>query len=227
MQLAEDGNNIILHYYQNKTKADRLKKKLQKIGSGVRVVSGDITVRKDVEKIREHAQRAFGSIPVVVNCSTLKVPNIKFSDLEWCDIEKHFNINIKGAFNLIKSFRRDWENNSFGKFIGLTTLYTEKPQPELLNYITSKTALNGFSKALACELAPKGIRINLVSPGMVDTDLVADIPEKVKLLSAAQTPLRTLASASDVAGVICFLASNKANYLTGETIRVNGGQIML
>ena len=82
-------------------------------------------------------------------------------------------------------------------------------------------------KALAFELAPKGIRFNLVSPGMVDTTLIADIPEKVKLLSAAQTPLRTLASAEDIAYAISFLASNKSNYLTGETIRVNGGQFML
>ena len=80
---------------------------------------------------------------------------------------------------------------------------------------------------MAFELAPKGIRINLVSPGMVDTPLIADITEKVRLLSAAQTPLRTLATAEDVAGAISFLASDKSNYLTGETIRINGGQFML
>ena len=112
-------------------------------------------------------------------------------------------------------------------FIALTTLATEKPNAQWLPYITSKTALNGFVKALAFELAPKGIRINLVSPGMVDTPLIADVPEKVRLLSAAQTPLRALATAEDVAGAISFLASDKSNYLTGETIRVNGGQFML
>ena len=106
-------------------------------------------------------------------------------------------------------------------------MYTEQPKSELLSYITGKTALNGFVKALAFELAPKGIRINLVSPGMVDTPLIADIPEKVRLLAAAQTPLRTLATAEDVAGAVSFLASDKSNYLTGETIRVNGGQFML
>jgi 3-oxoacyl-[acyl-carrier protein] reductase len=121
----------------------------------------------------------------------------------------------------------DWEKVKFGKFIALTTLATEKPNEKWLPYITSKTALNGFVKSLAFELAPKGIRINLVSPGMVDTPLIADIPEKVRLLSAAQTPLRTLATPEDVAGAISYLASDKSNYLTGETIRVNGGQFML
>ena len=121
----------------------------------------------------------------------------------------------------------DWENDNFGKFIGLTTLFTEQLKPELLGYITSKSALNGFVKALAHELGPKGIRLNLVSPGMVNTQLIANIPEKISLLSAAQTPLRSLAEAKDVANVIAFLASHKSNYLTGETIRVNGGKSML
>ena len=80
---------------------------------------------------------------------------------------------------------------------------------------------------MAFEVANKGIRINMVSPGMVDTPLIADVPEKVRLLSAAQTPLRTLATAEDIAGAISFLVSDKSNYLTGETIRVNGGQFML
>jgi len=139
----------------------------------------------------------------------------------------HYDVNIKGSFNLLSTFTPVWENEKFGKYIALTTLYTEQPKSEILNYITGKTALNGFVKALAFELAPKGIRINLVSPGMVDTPLIADVPEKARLLSAAQTPLRTLATTEDVAGVISFLASDKSNYLTGETIRVNGGQFML
>ena len=131
------------------------------------------------------------------------------------------------SFNLLKTFVPEWQNNKFGKFIGLTTLLTEQPQPEFLGYISGKAALNGFIKALAVELAPKGVRLNLVSPGMVDTNLIADFSEKAKLLSAAQTPLRVLATPEDVANTISFLASDKSNYLTGETIRVNGGQFML
>ena len=142
-------------------------------------------------------------------------------------MQAHYDANIKGSFNLLSAFVPDWENDHFGKFIALTTLYTEQPKSALLSYITGKTALNGFVKALAFELAPKGIRINLVSPGMVDTPLIADVPEKTRLLSAAQTPLRSLATAEDVAYAISFLASDKSNYLTGETIRVNGGQFML
>lgn len=227
VQLAKDGFDVAIHYFKNKTKADKLKKQLKKIGSDTVIVSGDIVSLSDIQEMKEKSLRAIGNIFVIVNCSTISVPSIKFVNLEWKDMQAHYDANIKGSFNLLKVFAPDWEKEHFGKFIAITTLYTEQPKSELLSYITGKTALNGFVKALAFELAPKGIRINLVSPGMVDTPLIADIPEKVRLLSAAQTPLRTLATAEDVAGAISFLASDKSNYLTGETIRVNGGQFML
>ena len=227
VQLANDGFDVAIHYYKNKTKADKLKKQIEKIGRKAVVVSGDIISPEDIIEIKEKSMRAIGNISIIANCSTIPVPNIKFADLEWDDMRAHFDINIKGSFNLLRAFVPDWEKEQFGKFIALTTLYTEQPKSELLSYITGKTALNGFVKTLAFELAPRGIRINLVSPGMVDTPLIADVPEKARLLSAAQTPLRTLATSEDIAGVISFLASDKSNYLTGETIRVNGGQFML
>jgi 3-oxoacyl-[acyl-carrier protein] reductase len=227
IQLAEDGFDVAIHYFKNKAKAVELKKQVEKIGRNAVVVSGDIVSLSDVIEMKEKSLRAIGNISIIVNCSTIPVPNIKFVNLEWQDMEAHFNLNIRGSFNLLRAFMPNWEKKHFGKFIALTTLYTEQPKSELLNYITGKAALNGFVKALAFELAPKGIRINLVSPGMVDTPLIADVPEKIRLLSAAQTPLRALASVEDVAGAVSFLASEKSNYLTGETIRLNGGQFML
>ena len=227
IQLAKDGFDVVIHYLTNIAKAGELKNQLEIIGRKAIVVTGNIVSFSDVQEIKEKSIRALDGISVIVNCSTIPVPNIKFSDLEWEDMKAHYNANIKGTFNLLKAFVPAWEKEHFGEFIALTTLYTEKQNAQLLPYITSKTALNGFVKALAFELGPKGIRINLVSPGMVDTQLIADVPEKTRLLSAAQTPLRALASAEDVAGAISFLASDKSNYLTGETIRVNGGQFML
>ena len=225
--MAKDGFDVAIHYFSNKTKANKLKKQLEEIGSNAVIVSGDIVSFSDVQEMKERSLRSVGNISVIANCSTIPVPSIKFADHEWEDMQAHYDLNIKGSFNLLKIFTPMMEKDHFGKFIALTTLFTEKPATELLSYITSKTALNGFVKALAFELAPMGIRINLVSPGMVDTPLIANVPERARLLSAAQAPLRTLATAEDVAGAISFLASDKSNYLTGETIRVNGGQFML
>ena len=227
IQLAKDGFDVAIHYFKNRSKAESIRKHLKKTGNTSVIVSGDIVSSSDVEEIRDKSIRTFGNISVIVNCSAISLSNISFQNLKWEDMQAHYDANIKGSFNLLKIFGPMMIKDGFGKYIALTSLATEKPNMQWSHYITSKTALSGFIKALAFELAPKGIRINLVSPGMVDTPLIADIPEKVRLLSAAQTPLRTLATAEDVAGAISFLASDKSNYLIGETIRVNGGQFML
>jgi len=227
LQLAADGFDVAVHYHSNNSVAKELKDRIEKAGQKSVIVSGDIQNEIEVKEIKEKSERAIGKISVVVNCATLPLPSIKFNDLEWENIQSHYDVNVKSSFNLLKAFIAEWESCNFGKFIGLTTLATEQLKSEWLGYITGKTALNGFVKALAFELGPKGIRLNLVSPGMVNTQLIANIPEKVVLLSAAQTPLRSLAEAKDVANVISFLASDRSNYLTGETIRVNGGQSML
>jgi 3-oxoacyl-[acyl-carrier protein] reductase len=95
-----------------------------------------------------------------------------------------------------------------------------------LPYIAAKGALDSFCRALALELGPKNIRVNIVSPSMTDTGQIADVPERERLLTVAKTPLRRLARPEDVAGAVAFLASDRAGFLTGETIRVNGGQFM-
>jgi 3-oxoacyl-[acyl-carrier protein] reductase len=227
LQLAKDGFDVAIHYHNNRKKAENLKKTITEHGQKAVIVTGNLYSEDDVSEIKVMSERIIGDISVIVNCATIPIPAIKFSDLEWDDLQPHYDSNIKISFNLLKIFSPKWQEKKFGKFIGLTTLLTEQLKPEMLGYITGKTALNGFIKALAFELGPKGIRLNLVSPGMVDTPLVADFPEKVRLLSAAQAPLRVLATPEDIANTIAFLASDRANYLTGETIRVNGGQFML
>jgi len=147
--------------------------------------------------------------------------------MEWDDVSSQININIKSNLNIIKKIIPLMQENKYGKIVFLTTQYTEQMPNELVHYITAKSALNGFAKALAVELAPKGIRVNLVSAGMTNTNLIADIPEKVKLITAAKTPLRRLAEPQDIADTISYLVSDKSDFLTGETIRVNGGQVMI
>ena len=141
---------------------------------------------------------------------------------------KHFNINIQGNFNLAKAILPEMKKRKSGKIILLTTQATENTPPqEWMPYVTAKYALNGFAKSLAVEVAAYNIHVNLVSPGMTETELISDIPEKSRMLIAAKTPMKRLAKASDIAGTIAFLVSDDANYITGETIRVNGGQIMI
>lgn len=227
LQLAKDGFDVAIHYHRNKELAEKIKDQIIALGLKAIIVNADITDFAQVKEMITTIIRKLNTITVVTNCSTLSVPSIKFKDLTWNIIQEHFDLNIKGVFNILKCVVPIMEENKYGKLINITTQAIEKPTSEWLHYITAKSALNGFTKALAVELAPKGIRINLVSPGMTDTELIANVPEKVRLLTAIQTPLRRIATPEDIAGAISFLASDKSDFLTGETIRVNGGQIMI
>jgi 3-oxoacyl-[acyl-carrier protein] reductase len=227
LQLAQDGFDVAIHYNQNKELAGKIKDQIMAIGKRAIYVNADIRDFNQVQEMISTTVRKLDTITVLANCATAPIPNLKFLNLEWRIIQEHFDINVKGAFNIFKCVIPIMEQANYGKMINITTQAIEKPNSEWLHYITAKSALHGFTKALAVELAPKGIRVNVVSPGMTDTELLVNIPEKVRLLTAAQTPLRSIAKPEDVAGAISYLASEKSDYVTGETIRVNGGQIMI
>jgi 3-oxoacyl-[acyl-carrier protein] reductase len=191
------------------------------------IVQCNVTDLSGLLELRYKIERTLGKVTTIINCSTSATPNIKFGDIDWDKFIEHYNVNVQGAFNLVKTFLPSMIDGKKGSFIFITTQYTNSPKSELSYYITSKSALEGFVRSLAVEYGPFSIRFNLVSPGMTHTELISDVPEKTKLLSAMNTPLRKLANVFDVANSICFLASEKANYITGETIRVNGGQVMI
>jgi len=227
IQLAKDGFNVIVHYNKSKNTADEIKTEIEKLEKKAIVVKADILNENDIKDLVASSLRAFDKIDVVVNCAATVIPNIKFQDLVWNDYLQQLELNIKSSFTIIKAIVPGMIENAYGKIINIGSLSAEKPNADWSHYITSKAALIGLTKSLAFELAPKGIRINMVTPSLVSTELTADIPEKFKLLTAAQTPLRRLALTADVAGVISFLASEKSDFLTGENIRVNGGQVMI
>ncbi|HMG16583.1 MAG TPA: SDR family oxidoreductase, partial [Saprospiraceae bacterium] len=227
IQLAKDGFNIIIHYHKNKSSAEAIKLEVEKYNQKASLVKADILNEVEIKELIEKGIRAFGKIDILVNCAAVAIPNIKIQDLEWSDYLHQLELNIKSSFLIIKGIIPQMIENGYGKIISIGSMVTDKPNGDWSHYITAKSALIGFTKSLAFELAPKGIRVNMLTPSLVNTDLTADIPEKIKLLTAAQTPLRRLAEVSDVAGVISFLASNKSDFLNGENIRLNGGQVMI
>ena len=227
LQLAKDGFNLILHYNKNKDKARKLQEEIKALGREVYICQGDVYQLADIDALIDFSIRKFSGIDVLVNCAAFPIPTIKATDLLWTDFLTQLEINIKVNLLLIQKVLPVMVGNGYGKIITLSSEATDKPNANWAHYITAKSALEGLTKSLAYELAPKGIRINMVSPSMVSTELTADIPEKMKLMTAAQTPLRRLARPEDVAGVISFLASSKSDFLVGENIRLNGGQVML
>jgi 3-oxoacyl-[acyl-carrier protein] reductase len=226
-QLAKDGFTIAIHYNSNRRLAEKLSEELRVSGAKTLLVSADITNEAAVKEMVHQVIRKFGGIHVLVNCAAATIPNIKFKDLTWSDYLVQLELNIQAMLNLSKAIVPEMIEKGGGKLITIGSYAVDKPNSDWSHYITAKSALVGFNRSLAFELAPKGIMVNMVTPSLVNTELTADIPEKVKLLFASQTPLRRLALAKDVAGAISFLASDSASFMAGENIRVNGGQVMI
>ncbi len=227
IKLAKNGFDLILHYNSNIEIVDSLKSDIEKIGRRVICVKANLLNTLEIYNLVNIVKREFNILTGFVNCSTVKLPNIKFSNLEWNNIQENIDINIRSNFLIIQGLLPHFELNKYGKIVFLTTQYIESPVNEMLHYITSKGALNGFAKALAFEYASKGIRVNMISPSMIDTDLVADVPQKIKMLTEARTPLKKMCTVDDVANAISYLISSDSDFMTGETLRLNGGQIMI
>jgi len=227
LALASEGFDVAVHYFKNANSANLVCANIEDQNHNAYACNADILDKSAVNEMVEQVVRHLGPITVLVNCSTAKIAAIKLVELKWEDFEDHMSNQILGNFNLVRSVLPHMSKAGYGKIIFINSQALDTPSSGWLPYITAKGALMGFSRSLAFELAPKGIRVNSVSPGMTNTEQIADVSERVRLVTAARTPLGRLAEPADVAGVVAFLASKKADYLTGETVRVNGGQIML
>jgi 3-oxoacyl-[acyl-carrier protein] reductase len=227
LQLANDGFDVIIHFNKNKDKAIEIQNKIIALGRKAVIFQADISDEQKVDELFNYGIRKFERIDMFVNCAATAIPPIKIMDLTWQDFLHQLETNISVNLKLIKKILPGMIANKYGKIVTIGTIYSDRPNLNLTHYTTAKAALEGFTKSLALELAPKGIYVNMISPSIISTELTADIPEKIKLLTIAQTPLRRLATPEDVAGAISFLASDKSNFLSGENIRLNGGQVMI
>ena len=227
LALAKDGFEVALHYFSNLDRVKGIKKKIDAEGINSRIYQCDITNDLEVAEFCQDLISDLGNLDVMINCSTARITDIQFEKLDWNDINEHFTNQIKGNFNLCKHLVDKFKKQKSGKIITLNSQALDAPVSNWLHYITGKGALYGFTKALAYELAPHGIQVNSISPGLTDTNIIADLPEKVKLLMIAKTPLRKIANPDDIANLAVFLSSDKANFFCGETFRLNGGQYMV
>ncbi len=227
LALSTAGFDVTVHYFKNAELAGALTEKIIETGRGAFSWGCDITDKQAVIEMIDGIARRFGPVSVLVNCTTIKIAAIKFSELLWDDFDQHLKNQILGNFNLIRAVVPGMEQMHYGKIITIDTQYVDSPEAHLSPYITAKSALRGFQKSLAFDLAPKGINVNMVSPSMTNTEQISDVPERVRLMTAAKTPLRRLATPEDVAKVVVFLSTDQSDFLCGEIIRVNGGQIMV
>jgi 3-oxoacyl-[acyl-carrier protein] reductase len=214
------------------------------IGSeiGRQLATGGLTVvalgRQSVDVANDESVSLFftrnrekmANVKVVVFSVSAPLENkqVLSSKTSWADYAKHLDIQLHGMFNIVRGFSEQIKAGNKIKFILLLTeACVGKPPSGLAHYVSAKYALMGLAKTLAVELAKYGCAVNMVSPGMVETDLTSGFPEKLKEITAAQNPLGRLTTAQDVAKTVLFLASDDSSHLNGVNILVNGGEVMV
>ena len=226
--LAKQGYCVAINYRADEAGAERVQERILQDGGKAMLCKADVTDERAVQDMVDNVVRRFGTVTALVNNATSRIIPQEFETLEWQDIQRHLDIQVKGAFLCMRAVIKEFLKNRKGSVVNLGTIYSDSTPPlKLTGYVLAKNSLFALTKSLAAEYGPKGLRFNLVSPGMTDTGLISEVPEKTRLMTAMQTPLRRIARPDDVARAIAFLLSDAAEYITGETVRVCGGQVMI
>lgn len=227
-RLAADGLHVVVNY---RSRADRAADIAAEITAGGAVraiaVGADIGTEAGAEALHRAAVREFGSVDVLVNNASPRINPKPLATLEWGDVQAQLDVSVRGAVAMTRAVAPGMAERGWGRIVNVTSQVVDgPPSVSWTGYAMAKGALAVFSRYMAAELGPQGITVNCVAPGMTETPLIGDIPEKAQLMAARQTPLRRLARPDDVAAAVAYLVSDDAAFITGDTVAVNGGSVM-
>ncbi|MBY7024572.1 MULTISPECIES: 3-oxoacyl-[acyl-carrier-protein] reductase [Clostridium] len=225
LKLASLGANIVLNYRSSEEEAKIVASEIEKMGVEVLTVKGDISKLEDVENIISEAKNKFGIIDIIVNNAGITKDTLILRMKEK-DFDDVIDVNLKGVFNCLKSITPVMVKQRHGKIINISSVVGVAGNAGQVNYSASKAGVIGMTKSLAKELGARGINVNAVAPGFIETDMTSVLGEKVKEEAKKNIPLKRFGTPEDVAGVVAFLASENSNYVTGQVINIDGGMVM-
>jgi len=212
-------------YQQNKDNLEKLQKLNEEKLS---IYQMDLSDEASIKNAFDEIFKEYDKIDIVVFSATYPTKNKQILNMEWKDFQEHLDLQVKGSFYVIQNLKSQLEAKHKTKFIIILTEYCMgKPPAGLSHYVSAKYCLMGLAKSMAVELAKYNCTVNMVSPGMVDTDLISNLPPKLVEMTSESNPLKRIATAKDVANVVLFLSSDDSDYLNGVNITVNGGGVML
>ncbi len=225
LELAKGGANVVLCYAGNAAAAEETAQACQALGAQVLTVKCDVSDAAQVKELMDAALAKFGRIDILVNNAGITRDGLLMTMKEE-DFDAVTATNLKGTFLCMKAVARQMMRQRCGRIVNLSSVVGLRGNAGQVNYAASKAGVIGMTKSLAKELASRGVTVNAVAPGFIDTDMTAAMPEAAKTATLATIPMGRLGAPEDVARAVAFLASDEAAYITGQVLAVDGGMAM-
>jgi 3-oxoacyl-[acyl-carrier protein] reductase len=225
LELAAQGAKVVVNYAGSQGAAEETVALIKQNGGEAISVQGDVASSADAEKMVATTIEAFGRIDILVNNAGITRDNLlmRMKEEDWDAV---INTNLKGVFNCTKAVTRSMMKQRFGRIINITSVVGIVGNAGQANYVSAKAGVIGLTKSNAKELASRGITVNAVAPGYIETDMTGQLGEDVKSKLFETIPLARLGRPEDIANVVAFLSSDKSNYMTGQVLNVDGGMVM-
>lgn len=225
VRLAKDGMNLVINYRGNSAAAEEAERLCRELGAEVLLVQGDVSRAEDCEKLAAQAKEAFGRVDVLVNNAGITRDGLLARMTEE-DFRAVLDVNLVGPWNMMKAVNRIMMKQRYGRIVNLSSVTGLMGNMGQTNYAAAKAGILGMTKSYAREVASRGITVNAVAPGFIDTDMTEAMPEGAKDKIITGIPMGRTGKPEDVAEAVAFLASEQAGYITGEVLRVDGGMAM-
>jgi len=225
LELAVQGFKVVVNYRSQEAQAQKVVETIQGMGGEAMAIQADVASSRDVEEMAKKVREAWGAVGVLVNNAGITRDNIlvRMKEEEWDQV---LEANLKGAFLCSRAFVKDMMRARWGRIVNISSVVGIIGNPGQTNYAASKAGLVGFTKALAKEVASRGITVNAIAPGYIETEMTQGLPQKVKAAMLGAIPLGRFGSPEEVAKVVSFLVSPHGGYITGQVLVVDGGMTL-
>lgn len=225
LELAREGANVCFTYRRHEEEARRIEAQIQGMGRICLALKCDTSSFAEALRVVQEARAAMGRVDILVNNAGMNWDGVswKMTEEQW---DRVIEVNLKGYFNFVRHVAPLLKEQKYGKIINITSINGLRGKFGQTNYSASKAGIIGYTKALAKELGAFGVNVNAVAPGLIETSMLRESEARDKVIDLAMNEivLNRVGQPEDVATVIAFLASDKARHVTGEVIKVDGGQ---
>jgi 3-oxoacyl-[acyl-carrier protein] reductase len=225
--LAANHAAVAVNFHSSESAARQVAEEITRAGGRAIAVQADVRVATQVAAMVEQVGRELGPIDILVSNAAIGFSTKPFIEQTWDEFSAKLNGELQAAFNCIQAVIPSMRARHSGSIIAISSTLSRHAGPGFSAHSTAKSGLDGLVRALALELGPLGIRVNVVAPGLTETDATANVPAQAKQYTARSTPLGRIGQPEDVAGAVLMLASDQARFVTGTYVPVNGGAFML